>query len=114
MPFRETPWVRSEEGALAFRASEDRGSCSDGGQKREMQREADGFPKQGLSLSQILSTWPEATNRAMRVHAGPAQADQVDAPRPGAIETIDRGSEFSSASSAERAAARSTDCSKMN
>jgi len=24
MPFRETPWVRSEEGALAFRASEDR------------------------------------------------------------------------------------------
>src|SRR6478672_3200177 len=38
------------------------------------------------------------------VHAGPAQPDQVDAPRPGPVETIARGRELSSASSAERAA----------
>src|SRR3954466_6806286 len=37
---------------------------------------------QQLCLSQILSTWPRAANRAMKLaHAGPAQADQVDAPR---------------------------------
>src|SRR6476620_2060314 len=38
------------------------------------------------------------------VHAGPAQPDQVDAPRPGPVETIARGRELSSASSGERAA----------
>jgi lactoylglutathione lyase len=44
-------------------------------------------------------------NRAMKsIHAGPAQSDQVVAPRPGSIETIARGREFSSASSADSAA----------
>src|SRR4051795_11998165 len=38
------------------------------------------------------------------IHAGPAQSDQVVAPRPGSIETIARGREFSSASSADSAA----------
>ena len=38
------------------------------------------------------------------IHAGPAQSDQVVAPRPGSIATIARGREFSSASSADSAA----------
>src|SRR3954452_23377404 len=58
-----------------------------------------------LSPSEIPSAWPEAPNRAMKsIHAGPAQSDQVVAPRPGSIETIARGREFSSASSADSAA----------
>src|SRR4051794_1079176 len=58
-----------------------------------------------LPLSEIPSAWPEAPNRAMKsIHAGPAQSDQVVAPRPGSIETIARGREFSSASSADSAA----------
>ena len=81
MPFHETPWVRSEEGALAFRASEDRGSCSDGGQKREMQREADGFRNRGACYNP-QQLWIGPQGRAG--HLAGSRIAKPEGPRPSA------------------------------
>ena len=56
-----------------------------------------------LCIPQIPSAWPRRSKSGRFCRAGPAQPDQVDAPRLGSVQDLDRGRERSPASSAKRA-----------